>query len=75
MPRYQCENGHRGPARDLVLKDAILHTDGTVKVCPNCGASVVEMPCNKHVGRKFNQRNDSGGVLRKPFSIGGIGVR
>lgn len=77
MPRFKCENGHRGPARDLVQRmNAAPHTDDTApKVCPDCGASVEEMPCNKHAGKKtVNQRSGSS-VLRKPFSMGIASVR
>lgn len=77
MPRFKCVNGHRGPVRDLVLRmNAAPHTDDTVpKVCPDCGANVVKMPCNKHAGQKTTSQRSGGSILRKPFSVGTVSVR
>lgn len=75
MARFDCENGHRGPAYLLVAKPIIAPgAEDASKMCPKCGADVKITPCNKHGGKPSNQR-DGVGALRKPFSLGIVGMK
>jgi hypothetical protein len=71
MSRFECMNGHRGPAYGLVLKPSIAPLAGDVlKACPQCGADVRITPCNKHGGKVPSQRSGAR-EIRRPF-VGGM---
>lgn len=75
MARFECENGHRGPAYTLVSKNGVVPGAGDApKTCPDCGADVRITPCNKHGGKPAGQRS-SVETLRKPFSLAVVGMK
>lgn len=76
MSRYQCVDGHIGPAYVLGTKSGeVQSVEETVKrsACPTCGKDVALVPCNKHSKKVAHQKNN-GGVPRKPFALGIVGV-